>query len=108
MTTNDEDSTETEETTETSEETTETQRSVQELLKLDTYQGMTDAEIQSLIDYTAKMSYTKGASSVATDAINAGYKTLVDEATAAHDALAASVSAAINATATFATVVDDG
>lgn len=93
---------------ETSEETTETQRSVQNLLKLDTFQGMTDAEIQSLIDYTAKMSYTEGASSVAADTINAGYKTLADEATAAHDALAASVSAAINATATFATVVDDG
>ena len=105
MTTNDEDSTATEET---SEETTETQRSVQELLKLDTYQGMTNAEIQSLIDYTAKMSYTEGANSVATDAISAGYQALADEATAAHDALAASVSAAINAAATFATVVDVG
>lgn len=105
MTTNDEDSTATEEI---SEETTETQRSVQELLKLDTYQGMTDAEIQSLIDYTAKTSYTQGANDVATDTINAGYQTLVDEATSAHDALAASVSAAISATAAFATVVDDG
>lgn len=93
---------------ETSEETASTQRSVQELLKLDTFQGMTDAEIQSLIDYTAKMSYTEGASSVATDTINAGYQTLADEATAAHDALAASVNAAISATATFAKVVDDG
>lgn len=102
MTTNDE---VTEEATETDEET---QRSVQELMKLDTYQGMTDAEIQSLIDYTAKTSYTQGANSVATDTINAGYQSLVDEATTAHDALAASVNAAISATATFATVVDDG
>lgn len=102
-----------EDANETAEETTEgtnekTQRSVQELLKLDTYQGMTDAEIQSLIDYTAKTSYTQGANDVATDTINAGYQTLVDEATSAHDALAASVNAAISATAAFATVVDDG
>ena len=102
MTTDVEDGTQTGETGE------ETQRSVQELLKLDTYQGMTDAEIQSLIDYTAKMSYTEGASSVTTDAINAGYQALADEAKAAHDALAASVDAAIFAAATFETVVDDG
>lgn len=102
MTTSDE---VTEETTETTEET---QRSVQELLKLDTFQGMTDAEIQSLIDYTAKTSFTQGAASAATDAINSGYQTLVDTTTNAHDALSASLNAAINARATFATVVDDG
>ena len=31
--------------------TTETNRDVSELLKLDTYQGMTDAEIESIITY---------------------------------------------------------
>lgn len=106
MTTSEDANETTEETAEGTRE--ETQRSVQELLKLDTFQGMTDAEIQSLIDYTAKTSYTQGANDVATDAINAGYKTLVDEATSAHDALAASVNAAISATAAFAAVVDDG
>lgn len=99
----------------TSEETTEevttneeTQRSVQELLKLETYQGMTDAEIQSLIDYHKLSSYTQGKADADTDAINAGYQAIVDNATSANDALAASLSAAISATATFATVVDDG
>ena len=102
MTTNNDEVTE--ETTETTEET---QRSVQELLKLDTFQDMTDAEIKSLIDYTAKTSYTQGAASVTTDTINAGYQSLVDANTNAHDALAQSLKNAINATVTFATVVDD-
>ena len=34
-----------------------TQRPVQDLLKLDTFQGMTDAEIQSLIDYYVERSH---------------------------------------------------
>lgn len=33
------------------------QRSVHELLKLDTFQGMTDAEIQSLIDYYVNVAH---------------------------------------------------
>ena len=33
------------------------QRSVHELLKLDTFQGMTDAEIQSLIDYYVEVAH---------------------------------------------------
>lgn len=36
---------------------TPTQRSVHELLKLDTFQGMTDAEIQSLIDYYVEQAH---------------------------------------------------
>lgn len=38
----------------------ELQRSVSELLQLDTYQGMNDAEIQSLIDFYKETSYTEG------------------------------------------------
>lgn len=34
-----------------------TQRSVQDLLKLDTFQGMTDPEIQSLIDYYVELAH---------------------------------------------------
>lgn len=34
-----------------------TQRSVHELLKLGTFQGMTDAEIQSLIDYYVEVAH---------------------------------------------------
>lgn len=34
------------------------QRSVQDLLKLDTFQGMTDPEIQSLIDYYVELAHT--------------------------------------------------
>lgn len=47
--TTDDTSTETKETGTTKEQPA--QRNVQDLLKLDTFQGMTDAEIQSLIDY---------------------------------------------------------
>lgn len=36
---------------------TQTQRSVHDLLKLDTFQGMTDAEIQSLIDYYVEQAH---------------------------------------------------
>lgn len=36
---------------------TPTQRSVHDLLKLDTFQGMTDAEIQSLIDYYVEQAH---------------------------------------------------
>lgn len=36
---------------------TPTQRSVHDLLKLDTFQGMTDIEIQSLIDYYVEQAH---------------------------------------------------
>lgn len=35
-----------------------TARSVHELLKLDTYQGMTDEEVKSLIDYYVDLAHT--------------------------------------------------
>lgn len=45
------DTTETETTETETTETAPTQRSVSELLRLKTYQGMTDAEIESLIEF---------------------------------------------------------
>lgn len=42
----------------TENETSTTQRSVHELLKLDTFQGMTDAEIQSLINYYVDLAHS--------------------------------------------------
>lgn len=42
----------------TTEATETVQRSVTKLVELDTFQGMTDAEIQSLIDYYVQLSRT--------------------------------------------------
>lgn len=47
-------------TTEVTEVEEQEQRSISELLQLDTYQGMTDAEIQSLIDFYKEDSYNQG------------------------------------------------
>ena len=63
------------------------QRSVHELLKLGTFQGMTDAEIQSLIDYYVEVAhndeYTKAVQATEIQTMNAqcaAYDSLRDDA----------------------------
>ena len=63
------------------------QRSVHELLKLDTFQGMTDAEIQSLIDYYVEVAHndehTKAVQATEIQTMNAqcaAYDSLRDDA----------------------------
>ena len=67
--------------------TQDTQRSVHELLKLKTFQGMTDAEIQSLIDYRVSVAHddevTRGAQATEIQSMNAqcaAYDALRDDA----------------------------
>lgn len=75
-------------TTGASEEAThETQRSVHELLQLETFQGMTDAEIQSLIDYYVDVAHndehTKAVQATEIQTMNAqcaAYDALRDDA----------------------------
>lgn len=95
MTTDDEATTTTDETTDTEERK---DRSIQELLRLDTYQGMTDTEITSIVDYAVRQAATQAAQNVNVKVMQAGYDALVQQAQAASDALRASVDAA-NATA---------
>lgn len=63
------------------------QRSVHELLKLDTFKGMTDAEIQSLIDYYVEVAHndehTKAVQATEIQTMNAqcaAYDSLRDDA----------------------------
>lgn len=67
--------------------TGQTQRSVHELLKLKTFQGMTDAEIQSIIDYRVSVArddeVTRAAQATEIQAMNAqcaAYDALRDDA----------------------------
>lgn len=87
----------------TSDEET-TQRSVQELLKLDTYQGMSDDEIQSIVDYRSKTSYTQGKADARTAAIDAGYESLKATSETAYQSISDSLAQALNLRAAFATV----
>ena len=68
-------------------ETEQTQRSAHELLKLKTFQGMTDAEIQSIIDYRVSVAHddevTKLAQATEIQVMNAqcaAYDALRDDA----------------------------
>ena len=58
----------------TTEQTEVTTRDIATLLALETYQGMTDEEIQSIIDYKMRYAFDAGASSAAaaatTEAMN--------------------------------------
>lgn len=66
------------------------QRNVDTLLKLGTYQGMSDAEIQSIIDYKTGLAYQDGATSaVKTAADDAMAKLLENNETARQTAAAA-------------------
>ena len=52
----------------TTETTTQEPRTLDVLLSLDTYQGMTDEEIQTIIDYEKEMAYGRG--TIDTDAMS--------------------------------------
>lgn len=58
--------TDTEQVEETVEETVE-KRKIDDLLKADTYQGMTDEEIQSIVDYYKADYYQKGYNAAMSD-----------------------------------------
>lgn len=88
--------------TTTDDTTTETQRSVGDLLELDTYQGMTDAEIQSLIDYWRQYGYNEGYVAKEIETTTATQDTLVTAAQDAYESSQKAFDAAIQTQVTFA------
>lgn len=81
-----------------------TQRTVSELLKLYTYQGMTDAEIQSLIDYYKQSSYNQGVSESNAAALDRRTEEMLKQASDASATAAAAFDAAIKSTVAFTEV----
>lgn len=93
----------TDETTESTESTESTQRGVGELLDMSTYQGMTDSEIQSLIDYWRKYGYDEGYAAHEIDAASATQSELLASANAAYEASQKAFDAAIQTQVNFMT-----
>lgn len=83
-------------TTENEVTTEQTQRTVQELLALDTYQGMTDAEIQSLIDYYQQVGYDTALGTAQISIWSDAAQTIVDGSEAQHAELMAVVESVVN------------
>lgn len=71
------------------------QRSVSELLQLDTYQGMTDEEIQSLIDFYKHDSYTQGWQKGNTEAVLDKVEAAQEASAAAYEKAEAAFNAAV-------------
>lgn len=72
------------------------QRSVSELLQLDTYQGMTDAEIQSIIDYYKEDSYNQGWQAGNTSAVLTELESAKEQSAKAYETAEAAFNMAIN------------
>lgn len=83
-------------TTENEVTTEQTQRTVQELLALDTYQGMTDAEIQSLIDYYQQVGYDTALGTAQISIWSDAAQAIVDGSEAQHAELMAVVESVVN------------
>lgn len=83
-------------TTENEVTTEQTQRTVQELLNLDTYQGMTDEEIQSLIDYYQQVGYDTALGTAQISIWSDAAQTIVDGSEAHHAELLSVVESIVN------------
>lgn len=79
-------------------------RSIQQLLKLNTYQGMNDSEITSIVNYAVQQAATQAAEKVNQAAIQKGYDTLLTQAQSATDKLKESIDAANNTATNFRSV----
>lgn len=84
----------------------ETQRSVGELLQCDTYQDMTDAEIQSLVNYWRAYGYSEGHVACESEHTTATQAELASAASAAYEASQKAFDAAIQTQVNF--LVYDG
>lgn len=98
--------TEGDEITTEEEATTTEDRSIGDLLDCKTYQGMTDTEIQSLIDYWRQYGYSEGYTACETAQTNATQSALIESANAAYDASQKAFDAAIQTQVNF--LVYDG
>lgn len=74
----------------------QTPRTVQELLALDTYQGMTDEEIQSLIDYYQQVGYDTALGTAQISIWSDAAQTIVDGSEAQHAELLSMVESIVN------------
>ena len=83
-------------TTENEVTTEQTPRTVQQLLSLDTYQGMTDEEIQSLIDYYQQVGYDTALGTAQISIWSDAAQTIVDGSAAQHAELMAVVESVVN------------
>lgn len=83
-------------TTENEVATEQTPRTVQELLNLDTYQGMTDEEIQSLIDYYQQVGYDTALGTAQISIWSDAAQTIVDGSEAQHAELLSMVESIVN------------
>lgn len=81
----------------TGEETLEP-RPIEVLLKLETYQGMTDAEIQMVMDYMIQDAYGRGVAEANTNAISQSSKIMAESQLALAD----------HARATFDSLINEG
>jgi len=83
-------------------------RSIDELSRLDTFQGMTDEEIQRLMDYRAKIAAERADSEARQREQAETLKTLQDEAAKTREQAQASFEAACAINPGFKSVVNDG
>ena len=79
-------------------------RSIQQLLKLSTYQGMSDSEITSIVNYAVQQAATQAAEKVNQATIQKGYDSLLTQAQSATDKLKASIDMANNTASEFRSV----
>lgn len=79
-------------------------RSIQQLLKLNTYQGMSDSEITSIVNYAVQQAATQAVEKVNQAAIQKGYDSLLSQAQTATDKLKESIDVANNTAAEFRNV----
>lgn len=92
----------------TTDETAKKPRNIDELSKLGTYQGMTDAEIQLLMDYNARIAAERADGEARQREAAAQLKGMQAESARFHDAAMASFERACAATPAFESVVNDG
>lgn len=92
----------------TTDETAKKPRSIDELSKLETYQGMTDAEIQLIMDYNAKIAAERADGEARQREATAQLRAMQAESARLHDAALASFERACAATPAFESVVNDG
>lgn len=79
-------------------------RSIQQLLKLNTYQGMSDSEITSIVNYAVQQAATQAAEKVNQATIQKGYDSLLTQAQNVTDKLKESIDVANNTAANFRSV----
>lgn len=83
-------------------------RPLETLLKSTTYQGMTDDEIQRVIDWYAGDAYTRGKNDASIAAINDRYREMMERVDEIADRSEAAFNAAIASTVRFQTMGGDG